>query len=341
MVEGALRLAICCAGIYSCYLYYGILQEKIYRPDLDGSKFSYTFLLLALQCFVNYSAALLMSTFLGPGKDSKSFSKPALTSPFSNAGPLRHHSGTVWIALISFSYMLAMGASNQALMFVSYAFQALAKSCKMVPVMLANVFIGGKSYTLKQYCCVALITGGVVMFRLAKSSKSGSFSGSSTYGLSLLVVSLILDGFTSSNQRLFTQEYKPTTHQMMLQMNFWSVIFLLPILVVTGQGYEGIMYILPRKQLQVDMCLFAICSALGQNFIFYTITGPGPLAVTTITTTRKFFTILVSVFLFPGNSLNDKQWFSVGVVFLGLLIELHDKYSKSRKRTTAPSKKTD
>lgn len=46
----------------------------------------------------------------------------------------------------------------------------------------------------------------------------------------------------------------------------------------------------------------------GQNFIFWTITGPGPLVCTMLTTLRKFFTILLSVLLFPENHLTHAQW---------------------------------
>ena len=67
-------------------------------------------------------------------------------------------------------------------------------------------------------------------------------------------------------------------------------------------------------------------SAFGQVFIFYTITGPGPLVCTTITTTRKFFTILLSVMLNPNNHLNNNQWIAVGLVFLGLGGEIAGKY---------------
>lgn len=67
-----------------------------------------------------------------------------------------------------------------------------------------------------------------------------------------------------------------------------------------------------------------------QNFIFYAITGPGPLACATITTTRKFFTILLSVLLHPDNSLAPVQWASVGLVFTGLGGEIYDKWSKGQ-----------
>jgi len=99
------------------------------------------------------------------------------------------------------------------------------------------------------------------------------------------------------------------------------------------------MYLLPRRQLQLDVMMFSLCSAMGQNFIFYTITGPGPLVCTTITTTRKFFTILASVLLFPGNSLNSKQWLSVAIVFVGLFIELQDKYSAQKAKETQKKSK--
>jgi UDP-galactose transporter B1 len=62
------------------------------------------------------------------------------------------------------------------------------------------------------------------------------------------------------------------------------------------------------------------------------VTGPGPLVCTTITTTRKFFTILISVFLNPNNSLTQAQWGAVGLVFLGLSAELYEKYEKKKKK---------
>ena len=44
-------------GIYTCYLYYGVLQEDIYRPDEDGRKFESTLFLLFAQCVVNFIGA--------------------------------------------------------------------------------------------------------------------------------------------------------------------------------------------------------------------------------------------------------------------------------------------
>lgn len=92
-----------------------------------------------------------------------------------------------------------MSASNQALMFVSYAFQALAKSCKMIPVMLGNVVLGSKRYSLKEYLVVFLITAGIVLFNLSAETNSDAEEDteSSSSGIILLVIALVLDGWVA------------------------------------------------------------------------------------------------------------------------------------------------
>lgn len=58
---------------------------------------------------------------------------------------------------------------------------------------------------------------------------------------------------------------------------------------------------------QCYLLAFSLASAVGQNFIFYTITSFNPLVMTTITTTRKFFTIVFSV-IFYGHAIGTRQW---------------------------------
>jgi len=46
-----------------------------------------------------------------------------------------------------------------------------------------------------------------------------------------------------------------------------------------------------------------------------------------VTTTRKFFTVLSSILYF-GHSLTGMQWTCVGLVLVGISIELHHSASK-------------
>ena len=51
---------------------------------------------------------------------------------------------------------------------------------------------------------------------------------------------------------------------------------------------------------------FGLCSSVGQMFILYTVRHFPPLVLSTITTTRKFFSILIAV-LFMGNEISFYQ----------------------------------
>jgi UDP-galactose transporter B1 len=88
---------------------------------------------------------------------------------------------------------------------------------------------------------------------------------------------------------------------------------------------------------------YSVCSALGQCFIYFAITEFSPLLgthvicftgtkvqiltqkaaiVSTVTTTRKIFSTVYSVFRDPSNSLNEMQWMGCGLVFFGILFEM-------------------
>ena len=130
---------------------------------------------------------------------------------------------------IAVAYIGAMFASNVALNYVSYPtqvymvsvllqpviamVQALAKCCKLIPVMAMGILINGKRYKVKQklpdnlsivlnalqlreYVNVALITLGIVCFNMLKTSDkvAADEPASSWMGLGLLFLSLALDG---------------------------------------------------------------------------------------------------------------------------------------------------
>ena len=70
--------------------------------------------------------------------------------------------------------------------------------------------------------------------------------------------------------------------------------------------------------------MFCLCSAIGQSFIFYTIANFEPLVCTTITTTRKIFSVLLSIFV-KGHKLSPQGWTGISVACLGILGELQNK----------------
>ena len=315
------RLTICVLGIYVCYLAYGIAQEGVYKfRTADGGKFGATTFLLLVQCITNALFALVVMAW---EKSARGAKHPAVTF-------------TLRPMIMGSTYIIAMFCSNEALKYVNYPTQAVAKSCKMIPVMLMGVVMGTKKYTWREYFCVGIITAGIVTFRLAKSK--GASSENSTVGLALLFVSLLCDGLTGPVQEKINKESKTTPPQMMFLCNFWAIVYAGAGCYLTGQLDEGMAFVAANPAFIQHLAVFSLCSALGQNFIFLTISWFSALTCSTITTTRKFFTVLASVAYF-GHTLQPMQWAGTGLVFLGLGIDLVRKYSKTREAQAKAAKK--
>lgn len=113
----------------------------------------------------------------------------------------------------------------------------------------------------------------------------------------------------------------PTAVETMLFINVYALFFLLPLAIVTDQWGEGIRLLKESEQLRVNIVILTGVVSVGQIFIFLCIAWYSSLVTTTITTTRKFFTILISVLHF-GHSFTVGQWISVCMVFGGLYLSI-------------------
>lgn len=243
--------------------------------------------------------------------------------------------GTFDVMRASFAYVFAMYTSNEALQYVSYPMQALAKSCKLIPVLIGSIILLKKKYRLAKYICVLLMTIGITMFQMGKSSTKGGHgkdTGSISqnpyaeyFGLGLLLLSLILDGVTGPFQERLTHKHNLKNTRQMLVNNTWATVYMFIMCVINGELSTGYQFFNQFPSMIQPLILFGLCSGFGQIFIFYTIRTFDSLTLSTITTTRKFFTILVSV-LDPrnGHKLSKPQWAAVLVVFAGVGLEVYD-----------------
>ncbi|PIN04078.1 hypothetical protein CDL12_23391 [Handroanthus impetiginosus] len=95
-----------------------------------------------------------------------------------------------------------------------------------------------------------------------------------------------------------------------------------------AMGIEALKYI--SYPAQACSKFYTFSAVVLSNFIFLTISRFGSLTNTTVTTTRKFVSIVVSSLL-SGNPLSKKQWGSVIMVFSGLSYQIYLKWKKLQK----------
>jgi len=193
----------------------------------------------------------------------------------------------------------------------------MGKSAKPIPVMILGVLLARKRYPLQKYFFVFMIVAGVALFLFKDKPATASTSSGLGAGELLLLVSLTLDGVTGAIQERMRAEHKTSMYPMMLNLNLWSILYMGVALLATGEGVAFVAFAARHPHVLLQILAFSLCSAVGQNFIFLTVTTFGPLTCSIITTTRKFFTILASVLIFR-HPMSARQWAGTGLVFAGL-----------------------
>lgn len=320
------QLAIACSGIFFSFSYFAVLQEDVYKKEYGGEYFKYTFLALMAERGINALVGAVGVCIMGGS---------GLAIPHRD------------IFTSGISQMLAMAGSNEALRYVSYPTQVLGKSCKMVPVMAGGVLLGGKRYACFDYVQVLLITVGVCVFNLLGKKKKGG-GADSMFGLALIAFSLVMDAVTGGLQDKVKKSTKelnpeagekpvPTMHESMLWTNLSGFLVAAVLALATGQLGDGVPFCMRNPEVLTALLVYSLASAVGQNFIYYTITQFNPLVLTTVTTTRKIFTTVYSVFRNPANSLAVGQWCGCGLVFVGLVLDVVQQALCAMKRDSKPA----
>jgi len=317
----AVKAAIVIVGIFGTFSYFAILQEDVYKKKYNGEKFTYTLFVLLIERSMNSLVA-----YIGMQLSAKSKYKVPIQE----------------ISISGTTQMIAMGASNEALRYVSYPTQVLGKSCKMVPVFIAGILLAGKAaeYALADYLQVGIVTLGVCVFNFGGKAKAGA--DDSSYGLALIGLSLMCDGATGGLQDKVKAITKKINHdddakismfESMFYTNASGAVVALILAIGSGQLTAGASMLAGSGALTMAVMMFAMLSALGQCFVFYTINEFGPLWLTTLTTTRKIFSTVYSVFRDPANSLASMQWVGVALVFGGIIMSEARKALKPKGKT--------
>ena len=74
------------------------------------------------------------------------------------------------------SNVISSWCQYEALKYVGFPTQVLAKACKIIPTMLMGKLVQGKSYPLWDYGCAFLMSVGVSLFMFSKAEAEGKVS---------------------------------------------------------------------------------------------------------------------------------------------------------------------
>jgi UDP-galactose transporter B1 len=138
-----------------------------------------------------------------------------------------------------------------------------------------------------------------------------------------------MDGITGGVQKRLLTDMKrlqkiPQPYDLMTYTNLFMTVYAVFISSLLGEFSKGLNYCAKNPQVFSLIVKFSICSAIGQSFIFYTLARFDPLVCSTVTTTRKIFSVALSIF-FKGHHIPSQGWMGLALAIGGITSEVLNK----------------
>lgn len=292
------------------YLTWGVLQEKIMTReyvDVEGKKKDFfkdsQFLVFANR----FLALIIASGYLLIRQQT------------------RHRAPLFKYSYASFSNIMSAWLQYEALKFISFPTQVLAKSCKIIPVMIMGRIISRNKYEFYEYIVAVAISIGMIFFLSGSYDHSKHTPITTITGLFLLCMYMVFDSFTSNWQSEIFKSYGITSLQMMWGVNLFSSLFTASSLFVQGGFSEGIEFSSQHPKFLVDCIILSISSAVGQLFIFFTIAKFGAVVFTIIMTLRQAVAILLSCLIYKHH-ISLLGVLGIVIVFLAIFVRVYSSH---------------
>jgi len=224
--------------------------------------------------------------------------------------------------ILSLTSIASTITSVRSLRYVIYPVQVLFKSCKPVPVMIFGTILG-KKYPLRKYVNVIIITTGVALFMGAGSStrKPGGGSETTLMGGLLLSVSLCFDGATGAYEDKLMAVHNVEPFDLMYNIQLGKSVISFCTLVATNGLATFIDTIYNGG---FSLIILGLTGALGQVFVFVTISKFGALNCALIGLARKILSLLLSFVLY-GHTLNAFQTVGLTLSLVAMIANFYEK----------------
>lgn len=290
-------LAFCVLGMMSTLTAYGIVLEYVTSNGRHLHEISFLFVTTSIYTITAYVARGVFNE------------KPTEISKYQ-------------MLILSLTSIASTFTSVRSLRYVIYPVQVLFKSCKPVPVMIFGTILG-KKYPLRKYVNVMIITAGVALFMGGGSStrKPGGTSDTTLIGAFMLTVSLCFDGATGAYEDKLMGNDHVEPFDLMYNIQLGKAVLSFCTLVATnglGEFFKTI------SDGGIMLVVLGVTGALGQVFVFVTISKFGALNCALIGLFRKILSLLLSFVLY-GHTINAFQTVGLGLALASMIANFYEK----------------
>lgn len=299
-------LAFCVIGMVSSLTAYGIVLEYVTTGGRKLHEISFVFVTTSIYTITAYIARHVFNE------------KPTDISKYN-------------MLVLSLTSIASTFTSVRSLRYVIYPVQVLFKSCKPVPVMLFGTILG-KKYPLRKYVNVMIITTGVALFMGGGSStRKGDSSDTTLIGAFMLSISLCFDGATGAYEDKLMGSDHVEPFDLMYNIQLGKAIISFCTLIATNGIID---FIQTLSQGGISLVILGLTGAIGQVFVFVTISKFGALNCALIGLGRKMLSLLLS-FIFYGHTMNAFQTVGLTLSLAAMIANFYEKGGAKKKAEEA------
>lgn len=310
------------------YLIWGVLQEKIMTQEyvyMDGDKEIRTH--FKESQFLVFANRILAFTIAGI----------YLTINRRQSTAKRQSAPLYKFSISSLANILSAWFQYEALKFVNFPTQVLAKSCKIIPVMIMGKIVSRTKYQFYEYIVAGLISLGMVLFMTGSADPSKGSAVTTLTGVFLLCMYMTSDSFNSNWQGALFKSYQMSSVEMMFGVNLFSCLLTASSLFVQSGFLDSLEFAAKHPAFIYDCLLLSVSAAIGQLFIYFTISTFGAVVFTIIMTLRQAVAILLSCVIYK-HSVSSTGVFGIVVVFLAIFLRVYcSQRLRRNKRSRIPS----
>jgi len=212
-------------------------------------------------------------------------------------------------------------------------------------VMLMGKIVSRRSYTWSEYVTAIAISAGLFTFLMTSTNvdhhaKVREQATTTVSGLFILVGYLAFDSFTSNWQGELFRIYRMSSIEMMAGTNLFSVLFTTTSLAQQGAFTAAAAFAARHPLFIAHVLVLSVTSAVGQLFIFYTISKFGPVTFTIIMTVRQGLAIMLSCIVYH-HTVTVVGIFGIVVLFAAIFSRIYFNHlERQRQRREASGQNT-
>lgn len=133
-----------------------------------------------------------------------------------------------------------------------------------------------------------------------------------------MIVSVVADATFADSQAYSKVNFDPTANHLFTSANKFTFLFVFLYSVLKGDLIKQVMFCMEHPEALWDLLIVSILQVFGQISIYYVVANYKQHIFPIISTTRKIFTFLLSVFVY-SHTVNEYQWIAILIVFGGVI----------------------